>query len=326
MKKMKHLCIVILVFSLLACKSKNSDNIHPFEWIGSYNGSVLFSIEDRLLNTPEIIIASLNELDNVTNYSSYELSVTEKQLFMDYFELIPEVFKETITDNVIGIYFVNNFLGGGMTLPIFNTNGDMYIVLFFNPKILFQSITEWINYRDNSVFKDNSNNISLTVECYSQYGIQYALLHTLIHEACHVYDYYYNATPYVEVFLKNEETILPGDFIKDIWIDIDKPIEIFDYTNRENISFYDLGEKMDKGNAIEIYSKLINTPFSSMYGSKTWAEDFAEAFTWYYLNRCFGINYITVLQENNEIKVKYDPNENELVKKRYEIFENILKK
>ena len=62
----------------------------------------------------------------------------------------------------------------------------------------------------------------------------------------------------------------------------------------------------------------------SLYGSTTWIEDFAEAFTWYYLNKNYGINYITLLLENDTTLISYNPNENGLVKNRYKIFEKIL--
>ena len=95
------------------------------------------------------------EMDNVSIYSSYKLNNNERQLFLEYYDLLPLKHKETIAEKVIGIYFVNNFLGGGMTLPIFDNNGNMYIALFFNPEILSKSLSEWINFRDNSAFTNN---------------------------------------------------------------------------------------------------------------------------------------------------------------------------
>jgi hypothetical protein len=212
-------------------------------------------------------------------------------------------------------------MGGGMTLPIFDNNENMYMVLFFNPEILQQNISDWINFRDNSSFTINDSKISINIEINSQY---LSLIHTLLHEASHVYDYYHYITPYTEPFLRNDNTIFPTEFVKDIWVNYDEPIEDFNFKYREDIHSYDLGERINKEYAIDIYQALKRTPFSSIYGSKTWAEDFAEGFTWWYMNKYFNMNYKTYIFYDNNLVLIYNPNENELANHRYMIFEALL--
>ena len=313
---MKKIYTIILVFSLFSCRNYHGNNIHPIQRLENYNGNVVLPIEERLLTTPITITNLLNELDNVDIYSSYELNDDEKQLFMNYFGFLPLEYKNIFYEKVVGIYFINNFLGGGMTLPVFDNNGNMYMTLFFNPEILKQNISEWINFRDNSIFENNGNRISVVIECNNTY---YAIIHTLLHEASHVYDFYNHVTP-----PRNRETALPTDFTNGIWNSYNLPIERFDFTNRQNMAFYIFGEKIGKEYAFDMYTALTHTPFSSLYGSTTWIEDFAEAFTWYYLNKNYGINYVTLLLENDTILLSYNPNENGLVKNRYKIFEKIM--
>ena len=317
---MKKKYIVLLVFSLFSCRNLQNLIFNPFQRIENYNGNVDLNIEEKLLNTPKIIIDIINNMDSVDYYSSYDLDNNEKVLFLNYFDLLPIKYKEIINEKVIGIYFVKNFLGGGMTGTIFDEYGNMYIAIFLNPEILHTNISEWIKFRDNSVFINDDNNIVLKIECNSDY---YALIHTLMHEASHVYDYYNNITPYTETFLKNENTKFPTDFIENIWIDYNKPNVEYDYSERKYISFYDLGEKINISNAKMIYSGLKNTPFSSLYGSMTWAEDFAEAFTWYFLQENFNIEYITTIKENENIIVTFNSNVNQLAESRYRILEQI---
>jgi hypothetical protein len=322
MKKYYLIILVITLFSLSYCKKNYGNNLHPIQKAENYNGNINLPIEERLLATPDIIIDILNEFDSVDYYSSKELNGNEKQLFMNYYDLLPLKYKEIIKEKVVGIYFVNNFLGGGMTEAIFDNKGNMLMVLFFNPEILYRNITDWINFRDNTAFINNANKISLTIECNSNY---YALIHTLFHEASHIYDFYNFVTPYTEEFLKTDKTIFPTDFIKDIWNDYNKPVDGYDFINRENISFYDLGDRVNNNFAIDIYKALSESPFTSIYCSKTWAEDFAETFTWYYLKEYFDIDYITTLFEDEKIIMAYNPNNNELVTRRYKIFYEIDK-
>lgn len=318
---MKKFCVYLLILFLFSCNKNNKEDLHPFQRAESYNGSIELSVEEKLLPTPLKIIDYLNELDNVSIYSAYELKNTEKELFINYYNLIPIKYQDIISKNVLGIYFINNFLGGGMTLSVFDNKEKMYIVLFFNPDILNQNITNWINYRDNSIFSDNEE-INIMVNCNSEYK---ALIHTLLHEASHIYDFCNFVTPYTEKFQKNKQTIFPTDFIKGIWDDFDEPKNEYNYKNRENISFYDLGKRIDKMNAIEIYSSLKTTPFSSLYASKTWAEDFAECFTWYYLKNYCETDYTTEIIQGNKTIFIYNPNDNDLIQSRYKIFEDIIK-
>ena len=318
---MRQVLIAILAFFFLTCNIHQRNNINPFQKIENYNGNVNLSIEKKLLNTPSKIIDFLNDLDNIDFYSSYELDNSEKQLFISYFEFLPNKFKKIIEAKVIGIYFINNFKGGGMTESVFDNNGNMYMVLFFNPEILKQNITQWIYFRDISAFNFYDRGLAIEININENY---YGLIHTLFHEASHIYDFYNYVTPYTEPFLQNEKTKFPTEFVKNIWKNYNEPIEKYNFINREKIYSYDLGERIDGNFAIGIYESLKNTPFTSIYGSKTWAEDFAESFTWYYLKKFYGIKYITTLLDNEEPLLTYDPNENELVKARYKILEEII--
>ena len=318
---MKKIFFIIVAFSLFSCNSQPGNNLNPTQKLENYNGNTGFSIEERILPAPDIIIKSLNKMDNVNIYASYELNGNEKQLFLGYYNLLPPKYKNIIDEKVIGIYFVNNFLGGGMTEAVFDNSGAMYMVLFFNPEILHKNITEWINFRDNSIFKNDGSTISLNIVCNSNY---YALIHTLLHETSHVFDYYNHITPFTEIFLKTGQSKFPTDFVKNIWNDYDEPVPEYNYENRKTISFYGLGTKTNIGQAFDIFTSLGKTPFNSLYGSKTWAEDFAESFTWYYLKKYHNIDYITTLKKGGNTILLYDPNKNELVKSRYTIFEEIV--
>jgi hypothetical protein len=313
---MKKIYVVILAFSLFSCRSNRGNDIRPIQQrLENYNGSIAFPVEERILTTPVTILNLLNQLDNV-DYSSYELNTDEKQLFMDYFDMLPLVYKYIIIEKVIGIYFINDFARSGMTEPVYDDYGNMYTVIFLNPEILYQNLPEWINYKDNSIFEDNDSKISVIIECDNTYQ---AIFCVLLHETCHVYDFINHVTSPL-----SGETTLHTDFTNGIWNDYNEPIERFDFANRQNMVFYDTGNKINKEYALDMYTALSHTPFSSLYGSTTWIEDFAESFTWYYLNKYHDIKYVTHIMENEITLLSYDPNENELVKRRYGIFEEIL--
>ena len=237
---------------------------------------------------------------------------------MKYYNLLPEIYKIVIKDKVYAIYFVNNFKGAGMTDCIFDDNNNAYMVLYFNRELLNKTISEWIEYRDNSSFTDNEN-IDIKVNFNTDY---LALLFGLLHETCHVYDFYYNVTPYIDPFLLNIYKIEYSKiFTHDIWEDFKKQKNTYNIFYTYEISFYDLGSKLSKELSIELYKNLIISPFSSLYGSTSWAEDFAETYTYYFLNKYLGIRYEIKIYKSNEQYITYCPNDNPLVIERYRFFE-----
>jgi hypothetical protein len=322
-KNMKAIIIFILVFSFFSCSCQQNQNVHPFQQIENYNGDVTLPINERLMTAPQKIIGFLNDFDKVDFYSNYELLEEEKHLFMDYYNLLPTNYKGIISEKVIGIYFISNFLGGGMTLPVFDKNENMYMVIFFNPDILHQNISEWITYRDNTAFMNDNSNISLIVDCNSNY---YGLIHTLLHEASHVYDHYNYITPFPVKHSKTSESEFPTEFVSGIWEEYDKAVEEYDFRYRTELSFYTQEESLTINNAFEIISSLKNTPFTSLYGSMNWEEDFAETFTWYYLNELLEINYIVNLFEDERLIYVYNFKENELVNNRYRLIKEVTQK
>ena len=313
---MKIIYSVFLVIYLCSCNTVQKKDVHPIQKIENYNINIGLPIDEKISIISPVIINLLNDMDKVDNYLPYELNYEEKKLFIDYYSFLPSIFKNIISEKVLGIYFIENYLGGGMTLPVFSNAGDMYIVLFFNPEILRQNISEWINFRDNSTFSNTESSISVVIESSTDYR---ALIQTLFHEACHVYDFYNFVTPV------RDRKKIPTEFINNVWNDFDEPIEKYNFTKRNNLSFYELGEKIDKEYALDIFTALKNTPFSSLYGSTSWLEDFAETCTWYYLNKYYGIKYTTQLYKDGKLLLSYDPNDNELVTRRYKIFEKIIK-
>ena len=81
---MKIVCTVILILSLFACKSQPRNNLSTIQIIENYNGNINSSVRDNISTVPEIIINSLNKMDNVNTYTSYKLNDSESELLWYY--------------------------------------------------------------------------------------------------------------------------------------------------------------------------------------------------------------------------------------------------
>ncbi len=324
MKKSNALIFLIL-FTLLSCTSNQITNtstkqISPEHKIENHDWTSELSIENKIKKASSFVISYLNKMDTTDKYLSYELTDDEKKLFIDYFNILPNKYKEVIEIKVVVIYFIKNFLGGGMSDFLFDNKENLYIALYLNPDILHINLSDWITNRDNATFINDTSDLIIKADCGTKY---YGLLHTLVHEGSHIYDYYYHITPYILPFLNlNSPKTTP--FIENIWQDYEHPVPAYDFPNRTNISGWGIGKKIYKSYSLELYKSVSKTPFSSLYATSLWIEDFAEAFTWYYLEEHLGVKYVVNIFENNKLSLIYSPTDNELVKKRFTQFISLL--
>lgn len=328
MKKndVKYFCIFMLVLLVFSCTKNTKFDINEFKnrperKIDTFNGDVELSIDNKILSPPIPILNYLNKMDSTDKYKEYILSDSEKQLFLTYFYLLPDKYQQIVNKKLVAVYFIENFLGGGMADFVYDRNGNILNVLYLNPDILNYSLSEWITIRDNASFLDNEK-VVIDVNCGDNYK---GLLQVLFHEVSHIYDYHYHFTPYMFELLRDQNTINKTVFTNNIWENNIKPIEKYNYLSPTNFSGWGQTNKIDKLLASDLIIKLSKTPFSSLYGSTGWTEDFAETFTWWYLHQYFNIEYVVKIYENNQQITEYCPTRNQLVQNRYYQFPDLIK-
>ncbi len=321
MKKMSFymlLCGAFMVCQGVTAQQFSLEQIKalPEKKTSFFRSSLSTDINDKIQNTPFNVIAYLCSMDNTTTYKNYVLSDSEKHLFIEYYSYLPEAFKKQIQEKVLAVYFIDGFSFGGMADYTFDEKGEMFSVLYINAKVLRVSLSEWLTERDNSPF-ESSISKAVEVSCSSTYK---GLLHVLIHEACHIYDYYNHSTPYTEVSLQ-ESGVGKTPFVN-VWDDYYQPVSKYVNKNISKISFYGFGKKIKITEAGRLIDYLNKSPFSSLYGAKNWADDFAETFTYYYLKKYFNLEYKVCYKEKGTVKKTYIPTNNPLVINRY-IFNSI---
>ena len=279
-------------------------------------------LEDRIKPAPAHVIDWLHKLDSTTGYKPYMPAENEKALFTSYVQLLPRQFKQVIQEKTVVIYFIDNLMYGGMNMIESDDSGNNYGVIFLNREILRRTASDWMNFRDNSFFYDDGSGITLVSEWSGDY---FALIHTLVHETAHLYDHYFKITPFVDPPHGSEASALQTDFTANVWKNYYLPLDEFNFPYRSELSAYGLGPAQKKSLAPEIYRSLQKTPFVSLYGSQSWAEDFAEAFTFFYLAKYLDVNMqVKIIDaETNEELLIYKPTQNPLLAGRFDAFERI---
>ena len=114
---------LLLVTALAAvfltdCQSTLRTNLRPSQLQSSYLNLLDQPISSRVGQIPEVLLKDLESFDSVQNYRAQALSQDETITFQKVVAELPDFLKQTLQSEVYDIYFVDNFLGGGMTYLI----------------------------------------------------------------------------------------------------------------------------------------------------------------------------------------------------------------
>jgi hypothetical protein len=280
----------------------------PAKNLKSYTFKPTKSLAERVQPTPDFLINYLMKIDKRKDYTSYTISKAEGAIINGYLLKLPPLHRKILKKRLIGIYFVSNLIGSGWMDYVLSDNNDLYAIIIINPLTIGKSLSTWLTYRENTCFSNRSSQIRVEVDCGKEFS---GLMYVLLHETTHIVDFILQYTPYVspEMPKLNGFKVKYSGFVEGIWEGYRKPLKKYDFANRENLTFYGVnnGPKIDVTDAVMLYRQFANTPFVSLYGSQSWAEDFAELITFYHLterlHQPFTINYY----ENEEKTFNYSP-------------------
>ena len=279
------LCLLLLAPSgLVSCKKKAAPvdggmavDVPEMARMGLYNYSPSSEFEERIGKMPDKLLELYRQMDGRPDYAEYEPSKEEKELVLKYLRLLPPAFERVFREKCVGLYFVSGFAGNGMTSWVVDTRGRLYFHMTLNPAALVNDLSVTLTERERSCFFPESAG-RVSVHAGKKYkGLAYALFH----ESAHALDYIYGITPFVEPGFPERYRAIPrptAELFRAAWVEYAVPRPEHNYALRNKITFYGLGggPKLSLSAAPELYRGLAASPFPSLYGSKSWAEDFAE--------------------------------------------------
>jgi hypothetical protein len=278
----------------------------PYKQASAYSAdigaSLARSVPERIGEAPPALLDYLRRMDRNSSYAAYVPTEAERALFAEYYATLPQAFKAAMDSRLLGVYFIENFEGGGMSDYVFRGDGSMLTTLILNRQVLESSLQDWIQYRDGSPYFDDGHGVELRSRVEGG-GAYKGLIQTLTHEAAHLYDYVEHATPYVEPHLASpSDGPSSKDFTRGAWAGYSRPEPAFSIPRLAETAAYGLGKRLPISVAAEQYAALAKTPYASLYGAGSWAEDFAESSAWTWLDERLGIAYsVSVLRGGTEI-------------------------
>lgn len=276
--------------------------------LASYRFDSRTPIVDRVEIAPAFLIEDLRKYDNNYTYTAYEPTPEEHSLLEQSLALLPPSYMKLFEERLVGIFFVNRFIGSGMTDYVIDGNQKLYFTLILNPETMRHDASDWLSHRESTCFGAAAGEEQVTtvkIDCGREYT---GLLYVLLHEGAHMIDYLDHATPYVDWSMQVLGMgTAPTSFSAPVWRSYSKPRARDDFPLRSELHFYGLGKPIPISQAAALYRGLKKSPFVSLYGSTNWAEDFAEYMTWYWWTQNLHQPYTIELNRDGSPIWNYAP-------------------
>jgi len=296
----------------------------PAKNIKNYTFDSRIPLVDRVKQVPDFLLNHWKKRDKRENYTAYMPSSEEITIIQDYLSMLPQLHQKVLKERLIGIYFVNNFHGSGLTDYILADTSNLYLIIIVNPRTLNTSLSQWLTLRENSCFMNNASRLRVEVDCGQELS---GFMYVLLHEASHGVDYIMQYTPYPEIDLLQISDYKIGNrlFVDGVWKKYSQPTMENNFSLRNKITFYGFGRgpKLKIEDAIEVYKQLSDTAYISLYGSQSWAEDFAELVTFFHLTHKLNQPYEINCYENEKQIFNYNPMKSVKLKNRIKLIQSI---
>jgi hypothetical protein len=301
-------CVLGLAFlaALLGCAGSPDNRAlreavlaDPAKLLSSYPNTLALPLDRRIGEIPAVCLDRLRTLDNDESYRGYTLSADERALVLRYLGLLPAGTRRVLEARLVGLYFVSGLIGTGYSDYVLDTAGQVYVVMAFNPACLSTDLGTWMSARERSAFAGTDTLV--TVDCGTGYT---GFLYGILHESTHAVDYVEGLTPFVEPDLEKIGLSPPArdrSFTTSAWRSYRLPRAREDFPLRNAIGFYGLPgtRRIQSSEASRVYDGLDRSPFVSLYGAQSWAEDLAESVTWYHYVSALGGTYAVTVAEGN---------------------------
>ena len=303
-------CAVFLGFIACASEPTLREQLAaiPEKHLEFYDFDPSVRLELRIYLAPPSLVQLWKQADGMESYRRYAPTESERANLQSALLELPERFRRVLEQRLIAIYFIDDFLGSGVTDFILGADNEVYTVLILNPVVFDLSASELLTRRANSGFVQNDPEIEVRVSVsHDITGLTYILLH----EAIHIVDYVERQTPYVEPSMR--ELFGPADretpFTSGLWDDYRSINSDNTIPFREKLRFYGFGggPTVSITEAESIYRALSFTGLASLYGSLSWAEDFADYLAFYHLVHIIGASYELRILQNDQSILVYSP-------------------
>ncbi|WP_229312082.1 hypothetical protein [Larkinella punicea] len=249
----------------------------------------------------------------------HALTPAQKDKVKNAFGLLPPLHQQILKQHLHSISFMDNMPNTALTSPVDSAGVPKLFNITFRAGLLDETISEWASWKEKTCFKPADDaDYKVRVEG----GNLDAIIYVLLHEATHIVDAVTEITPHAA---EKQSVVEPTVFTKGIWRTMNVPVDPYIDSLLEQTRFRS-GKAVPISLAPEVYRKLAQTPYVSLYAMAAWSEDIAELATIYHLTtRLHQPFYVVVTKDGVEL-ARFEPMKNVLVKQRLDQLTRFYKK
>ena len=305
---------LIIIGCVLYSGCESNIRRDPVHLLGSYRFDEDSSLVSRVTAPPPMVLNYLMKLDGRIDYEPYAPDGKEMKIIESAIASLPAQHEKILKKRLIGIYFIRNFFGNGLADWVVDPQNTVYTILVFNSGVFAKNLTELLTEKEKTCFLADDPEYDIHIDCGKKYnGFHYIL----VHEATHALDYVINVTPYADREYKDHMNIRVSEteFTKGIWSGYDASRVRYLFSKR--VFFYGSPKpQLRISESPVVYKELSRSPFASLYGSQSWAEDLAELAAFYHITRVLDQPYCITVTRKGKTAASVRPMESQEVRKR----------
>lgn len=260
----------------------------------------------RIDIAPESVFKNFREAG--MNPVNRNLTAGQKEKVSKAFALLPPLHQRILKQHLQSISFMDNMPNTALTSPVDSKGGAKLFNITFRAGLLDETISEWASWKENTCFEKNDTTYKVRVEG----GNMDAVIYVLMHEATHIVDAVMEITPHPA---DKNSVAQSTEFTKGVWQKMNIPDEKYIDPLLEQTRFRS-GKTLPTSLAPEVYRKLAQTPYPSLYATAAWFEDIAELATIYHLTTRLRQPFQVIVTKNRVELARFEPMNSELVRKR----------
>ena len=228
------------------------------------------------------------------------------------FDELPPRVRALLNERLAGIYFVDDLGGTGYTDVVYDADGKPaagFIVL--DAAVLAQrTANAWASWKENSPFRPAAGmRLEAGIETRRHDNRKNAIQYILLHELGHVMSIGQALHPPWGLPAAEVPTTDSYPFFKLSWSVArgeNRYVTHFDqaFAQRRDVVYY-FGAKLAGDQMADVYARLAETNFVTLYGSTNPSDDFAEAFASYVHTVLMRKPYLIVIHRNGRRVAKF---------------------
>jgi len=265
---------------------------HPATDLQSWAGFKDTPLLNRIRPAPAEIVDYITK-DNISNSwpdrpVSAPLSQDYKSDFIVAFRDLPEKLKTKLSEKVVGIFLVRGLGGSAYTEAVWDRSARVPVAGFIvlDVSAMDRTANEWATWKENSPFRsDPHHSVVAEIEKAENNNRKNALQYILLHEFGHVLSIGLGQVAPFGIPVEKLGGIQQFGFSSLSWKIRENHFEsIFDenFAQRGWVKYYSFQKSyLSPRAAPDLYKRLAETNFPTLYAATNPFDDFAESFATY---------------------------------------------